>query len=260
MWDYLSKLHPLLPYSFIIITIIAIVIIALKGRLIVKWGKSTIGIGNNTEKPISTLNSSEIKPIDTAIFEKKRSCSDCLHIVTSEYDKYNFNKFNRDAKILNYRMNYTEEKLTEIEDDITKLFELRLDKHADEKEAYLEIESKLFYGLFKEALSCVKKEIRRSCKDNGFCELSDLEFSNFITDKVKVVISILIRELKNIYPPYGTLVPVDHIIQDIEFIKDNIRENLNEIFVYAKQVIQDNEKEIKELKEKYLKWERDFIS
>ena len=258
MWDYLSKLHPLLPYSLIILIIIAIVIIALKGRLILKWGKNTIGIGSDTEKPTSSTG--EIKPINTTISEKKRSCSDCLHIVTSEYDKYKFNKLSIDDKILNYRMNYTEEKLTELEDDITKLFEIRLDNNPDEKESYLEIESKLFYGLFKEALNGVKKEIRRSCKENGFCKLPDIEFANFVTDKSKLVISILIRELRNIYPSYGTLVSVDCIIQDIESLKDKIREYLKDIFVYAKQVILDNAKEVKELEEKYQKWEKDFIT
>lgn len=265
MWEYLSKLHPLLPYSLIILAIIAIVIISLKGKLMIKWGKNVIGIGNPSDPsdkaPTSTGSGTPTIPTPqgTVYLEKKRSCSDCLRIIESEKDKYNFNKKMREDKILNYRMNYTEEKLLEFENDVTSAFEKRLDKSPGEKESYLEIESKMFYGLFKDVLYKVKKEIRRSCKENGFCELSDLEFSNFINDKSKIVMSILIRELKNIYPAYGTLVPIEFIVEDIESKFESIHEYIEDIFVYAKQVIEENEKDMKEMEDKYREWASSFV-
>ena len=266
MWEYLSKLHPLLQYSLIIIAIIAIVIISLKGKLMIKWGKNVIGIGNSQDSsdksPTSTGTGSSLPPLPpgTVYLEKKRSCPDCLHIINSEYDKYNFNRKMREDKILNYRMNYTEEKLMEIESDITNLFEKRIDKNTDRDQSYIEIESKMFYGLFKEALYKVKKEIRRSCKENGFCEISELEFVNFIKDKAKIVSSILIRELRNIYPSFGTIVSIDDIISDIESKSEEIHGYIEDIYVYAKQVIEDNEKEMKELDDKYKEWAKKFVS
>jgi len=265
MWIYLSKLHPLLPYSLIIIVVIAIVIIALKGRLMIKWGKTAIGIGTSSDSEDNKPNSGSTGSIPvppppcTVIIEKKRSCSDCLRIIDNEKDKYNFNEKLREDKILNYRMNYTEEKLSEMENDITNLFEKRIDKSEGEEESYLTVESKMFYGLFKDVLSKVKKEIRRSCKENGFCELSGLEFSTFVNDKSKVVLSILTRELKNIYPAYGTLVPIEAIISDIESKADVIHGYIDDIFVYATQVIKDYEKEKKEMEDKYQAWASDFV-
>jgi hypothetical protein len=264
MWEYLSSLHPLLPYSMMLIAIIATVIIALRGSLMIKWGKNVIGIGNSAEdhddKPSPDKDEPKTNPVPVPqVCQKKRSCEDCLHIITSEYDKYNDNKKVREDKILNVRMNYTEEKLMELENDITILFEKRLDKSPDEKETYLEIESKMFYGLLKDVLSKVKQEIRRSCKENGFCELSDLELSNYINDKTKVLSSILTRELKNIYPAYGTLVPIEYIITDINSIADNFHKYIEDIFTYAKQVIIENEKEAKEQKAQYQEWVSNFV-
>jgi hypothetical protein len=265
MWEYLIKIHPLLPYSLILGVIIAIVIISLKGKLMIKWGKNAIGIGNASDSadktPVTTTGSSSPPlPLQgVAYFEKKRSCSDCLSIIENEKDKYNFNKKMREDKILNYRMNYTEEKLLEFENDVTSAFEKRLDKSPGERESYLEIESKMFYGLFKDVLSKVKKEIRRSCKENGFCELSDLEFSNFINDKSKIVMSILIRELKNIYPAYGTIVPIEFIVEDIESKFESIHDYIKDIFVYAKQVIEENEKDMKEMEDRYREWASNFV-
>lgn len=297
MWEYLSSLHPLLPYSLMIIAIIATVIIALRGSLMIKWGKNVIGIGNSARKPEldpstdtdsdTPSNGTDMPPpeVDAPVSgftepvtqpsyvgtpnaqpsyvaapcQKKRSCEDCLLIVNSEYEKYLDNKKVREDKILNYRMNYTEEKLVELENDITTLFEKRLDKEPGEKETYLEIESKMFYGLFKEILSKVKQEIRRSCKENGFCELSELEFSNYINDKAKVLLSILIREFKNIYPAYGTLVPVEYIIEDINSVADKFHKYVEDIFMYAKQVIEENEKEAKAMKAQYQEWASNFV-
>lgn len=256
MWEYLSKLHPLLPYSLVVLAIIAVVIIAIKGRLIFKWGKNTLGIGDTTEKP--TPGTVNIPSNSTCA--KKRSCSDCYHIITNEYEKYLYIKDLRTDKLLNYRMNYTEEKLIELEDDITKLFEDRMLVHKNEKKSNINIESRMFFGLLKEALSVVKREIRRSLKENGFCELSDLEFSNYVTDKSKIVLSTLIKELRIIYPAYDTLVSIDTIIIDIESKVSTIREYLNEIFVYSKQVIEDSEIEIKKSEEKFQLWAKDFIN
>lgn len=267
MWDYLSKLHPLLPYSLIILAMIAIVIIALKGKLMIKWGKNAIGIGNagdsEGKKPSSTGTGTgtSITPVPpgTVYLEKKRSCSDCLHIITSEYEKYNFNKKIRADKVLTYRMNYTEEKLLEIENEIIALFDKRIDRRSNQKEKGLAVESKMFYGLLREVLYKVKKEIRRSCKENGFCELSELEFTNFINDKVKIIMSIITRELKKIYPAYDTIIPIDTIISDIESVYEDIHEYIKDIFVYAKQVIEENEKEAEEMRERFRKWLDCFI-
>lgn len=253
MWIYLSKLPPLFWYFLIVTTLVAVVIISIKGKLIVKWGKTAIGIGGSPDNPLPIKSA----PI-TSLTEKKRACSDCLSIITNEYDKYKLTKLLREEKILTQRMNYTEEKLIEIENDITALFEKRIDIHVDEHETYLVIESKMFYGILREALYVVKKEIRKSCKENGFCELSDIEFAHYTHEKAKVLQSILIRELKLIYPT-GTLVPIDYIISDIESKYDTFHEYTSSIFTYAKQVIIEEEKEQIELEAKYQTWASNFV-
>lgn len=281
MWSYLEKLPPTLSFALllilIIVAVVAIVIIAIKGKLIAKWGKNAIGIGGSSDNKnrgsfagtgdgtstnISSDTTTEVRPPappGTVFVEKKRSCTDCLEIVLSKRDKFDFNKKLREDKILTYRMNYTEEKLLEFENNFLEQFEGRIDEFSDSGHPNKEIESKMFYGLFKEALYKVKKEIRRSYKENGFNELGDIDFLNFVRDKTKVLISILVRNLRNIYPTHSTLIHIDSIVEDIESRYDSMHEYIKDIFTYAKQVIAENEKETEEMKKEFKNWIKKFI-
>jgi len=281
MWIYLSSLHPLLPYSLVILTIIAIVIISIKGKFMVRWGKTAIGIGGSPVATPPVVQSTIVGPPpptgnffvpqtgsfsvpQTGSFsivpyvEKRRSCEDCLSIIANEYEKFILEKILKTDRILNYQMNFTEEKLIELESDIIELFEKRIDTHTSESASHLVIESKMFYGVLREALYIVKKEIRKSCKENGFCELSDLLFSYYINDKTKVLQTILIRELKKGYPA-NTLVPIDLIITDVESNYGVFHEYVSSIFTYAKQNIVEEEKEREERELKYRAWVSSFV-
>lgn len=278
MWAYLKELPPILSFSLILIAVTGIVIIAIRGKLIAKWGKNVIGIGGSPDDKSAGASStgtgsSTTIPTDTSIsslpppssppgtvfVERKRSCSDCLEIVLNKKDKFDFNKKLSEDKVLTYRMNYTEEKLLELENDFLEQFEKRIDQFSDDENPGKEIESKMFYGLFKEALYKVKKEIRRSYKENGFCALGDMDFITFISDKTKVLISILIRNLRNIYPNKGTLVHIDSIVTDIESKQDSMHEYLKDAYTFAKQVTEDNEKEVAEMKKEFKEWTKNFI-
>lgn len=275
MWVYLSNLHPLLPYSVVVMVIIATVIISLRGKLMIKWGKNAIGIGdqsNPSDKPSPPVDPRNAIPHDTTtaviipgppgtvFLEKKRTCADCSHIMINEYEKYEINKQARADKILTYRMNYSEEKLMEIETDLTDKFEKRLEEYGKIHTGFSpEIESMLYYGLLKDSLYHVKKEIRRAFKENGFCELSDYDFANFIKDKSRVVISVLIRQMRNLYPGHGTAVSVETIIMDIESMSNSINEHVKNIFTYAKQVIAENEEEMKRMNLKFKDWVDNFV-
>lgn len=265
MWEYLKELNPILPYSVVILGLIAIVIIALRGKLMVKWGKTAIGLGSGDDlsgkspSPPPATGIIPPPPPGTVYFEKKRSCSDCLHILMSEHEKYDFNKQLKADKILTYRMNYTEEKLMELENDLINMFERKLDRQTSLDLNKALIESKMFYGLLKEALYQVKKEIRKSYKENGFCELSDIEFSIYVNDKTKAIMSVLTRYLRNIYPAYGTTVSIDDIIADIESKSASIHEYVHDIFLFAKQVIIEYEKEIEGLNTTFQEWAFNFV-
>jgi NTP pyrophosphatase (non-canonical NTP hydrolase) len=282
MWAYLKDLPPVLSFSLILVGVIAVVIISMKGKLIAKWGKNAIGIGTSddnkdntksykgtgngktagstsTSIPIDTTIGSLPPPPGTVFVEKKRSCADCIEIILNKKDKYDFNKQIREDKILNYRMNYTEEKLIEIEKDLLDLFEKRIEKFSSTEYPNKIIEDKMFYGLLKEALYEVKKEIRKSYKEDLFCELSDVDFITFIKDKTKVIETILLRHLRNVYPSNGTLVHIDTIISDIENNNDNLHDYIKDIFTYAKQATADNEKEMQQMKKDFKEWTKRFI-
>lgn len=241
----------------------------------IKWGKNVIGIGDSSEPgdskephretqnniPHDTATAVIIpSPPGTVFLEKKRTCVDCSHIMINEYERYEINKQARADKVLTYRMNYTEEKLMEIETDLIGKIEKRLEEYSKANINFNpEIESALFYGLLKDSLYFVKKEIRRSFKENGFCELSEYDFTSFIRDKYRLVVSVLIRQIKNLYPSHGTVISIESIITDIESMSNDIQIHIKNIFTYAKQVIAENEEEMKRTGLKFKEWVDNFV-
>jgi hypothetical protein len=181
-------------------------------------------------------------------------------ILTNEYDKHNLTKKTREDKVLTNRMNYTEEKLTVLESDITALYEKRLSSLSAEKNRNTRIESKMFFGVLREVISNVKKEIRRSCKEDEFYDLPETEFDKYVADKAKLIVSIMIRELKLQYPSYDALVPIDTVIMDIESITTTINVYIKDIYEYANLVVKESEKEVKEMEKKYQRWASNFLS
>lgn len=267
MWEYLYKVHNLLPLFLVAGIVIALMVIALKGKIVFRWGRNAIGIGKNVNlfrnpsgnpNPEGGSGAGERK-----VTPKKRSCSDCLLLAKNEYDKFKTEKQIRENKLLTNRMNYTEEKLIEIQHDLIEIFDDRM--NVFEKEGHKEdenriiIETKMFFGLLKEALSQAKKEVRRACKEDNFCNLSNSEYIDYVENKAKVIVSIVVSYLREVYPNYGTLVPIDTIVEDIEGYVKKIQEYAEDIFDYAKRLMKDHEEEMSLLEDKFKTWSDNFI-
>jgi hypothetical protein len=266
VWEYLYKVHHLLPLFLVTGIVIAIMVIALKGKIVFRWGRNAIGIGKNVNLFRNTSgkpkSNGEGETGEKRVTPKKRSCPDCLLIVTNEYERYEREKYIQENKLLTHRMNYTEEKLIEIQHDLIEIFDDRM--NVFEKEGHKEnenriiIETKMFFGLLKEALSQAKKEVRRACKEDNFCDLSHSEYINYIENKANVIVSTVVSYLREVYPPYGTLVPIDTIVEDIEGYVEKIQEYAENIFNYAKRLLKDHEEKMNLLENKFNVWSKNF--
>lgn len=267
MWEYLYKVHHLLPLFLVTGIVIAIMVIALKGKIVFRWGRNAIGIGKNVNLFRNTSGNpgseGEGGAGERKATPKRRSCSDCLLLVKNEYDRYKTEKQIRENKLLTNRMNYTEEKLMEIQHDLIEIFDDRMNVFEEEEhkedENKIIIETKMFFGLLKEALSQAKREIRRACKEDNFCNLSSSEYIDYIENKANVIVSIVVTYLREVYPSYGTLVPIDTIVEDIEGFVKKIREYAEDIFDYAKRLMKDHEEEMSLLDEKFKTWTDNFM-
>jgi len=118
MWEYLKQLPIPLSFTLIILisaaVIIAVVLIALKGRLLFRWGKNLIGLGGAGAKNSDSDSHDTTSPPATQ-FMAKRSCGDCILILMGEREKYELKMNLKQDRLLRQQMNFIEQRLIEME-------------------------------------------------------------------------------------------------------------------------------------------------
>lgn len=249
MKEYVFSLPPYVFLILVSLIIIALVIIALRGKIKAKFGNKTIDIGGTDE------DDSSITPPPTTAITQKRTCGDCVLLLMGQREKFEFKIRKETNKIMKTQMTFVEQKLIEIQttllDDMTEM----IDKESiDESVQY-----KLLYGLLKDGLHKIKDEIRRSFKDNGFCEISVSEFSSYLKDRVQIIISMLIQYIRNMYPDRGGVLEASKIIEAIEKRNSFLSRLINDLYMYAREVRLETDKKVKEIQEQFAKWVDDFI-
>lgn len=244
MKEYIFSLHPVVFITIVIIALIAIVIIMLKGKIKAKFGDKIIDIGGD-----------DPEPPPTASIKQKRSCGDCVLLLMGEREKFEFKIRKETNKIMKNQMTFVEQKLIEIQtallDDITCI----INKDTiDESVQY-----KLIYGLLKDSLHNIKDEIRRSFKDNGFCDLGVSEFSSYLKDRTQILNSMLVQYIRNMYPDRGGVLEASKIINVIEQRKNFLSGLVNDLYMYAREVKLETDKKVNILQEQFIKWVDKFI-
>lgn len=249
--------------SFVVF-LLALVLVALKGKVLIKWGKQQIGIGGNSEDKDKKSNSSVIPPIGhppetTMVNPVKRSCGDCILILMGEREKYELNMRMMSNKTLKNQMNYAEQRLLDIQNILDKCFDARYD--SIEKPGSYEVQYKLYYGLVSTALIKIKDEIRRSFKENGFFELSDKDFTEYVRGKLRSLIQMLNRNLKTVYPSTkdGLTISIEDILAGIEIHMQELNDIMFDVYVRGKEIVIETENEIKDLENRFSKWVDNFI-
>lgn len=242
------------PIPFIIITgiiVIAIIIIAIKGRFIAKIGTKIFKIGKFSE-PKNTTCSPTPPPTVTVM---KRSCGDCVLLLMAEREKKEILMRRESEKVLKTQMTFVEQKLIEIQTKMCEKFNNLIDQSSSIDKS---VQYKLFYGLFKDALIHIKDEIRRSFKDNGFYEMSGSDFSWYIKDRIQVLTSMLTQYMRNFYPNSNEITELNKIIN---LIKENtfLSDIINNFYCYAQEVKTESDKKIEVIKQSFSEWVNDFI-
>jgi len=259
MIAYLKSLPEQLSFYIFISAIIAIVVIALKGKLMLKFGKNTLGLGGS--EPASGASGAKCS---SSNFRKKRSCGDCVLIMMGEREKHEFNLRKTVDRILKTQMTFAEQKLIEVQTLLIDAYASKYSivRNSQEKNPCIDdaVQNKLFYGLLKDVLLIIKDEIRRSYKDNNFYNLGDLEFSNYVKDKTKTIMSILNQHIRNIYPSSGVVVDGQGTIDIIESTSRDIEHIILEMYIQAKETKMDIKKQIDGIQKDFGSWIDTFLS
>lgn len=231
MWESIIALIP--PVGWVIgIPVIAalIIVLAIWGKVNIKWGKTQIGFGA----------------------PKQRSCRDCMVLTFSEREKFEVKRRQLENSILKSQMNFAEHKIEGF------LFSLAQDyrEHLKEKRngtPDLEKEHQdctLYEEILKQSLITVQNEVRRSFKENGFHELGGVEFQNYVKNKAQDLINRGKSYFMHRYPPTGMIITLDERLSRLNAAK--IEDICFDVYVNAKESRVKIEREIDEM-------EKDFI-
>lgn len=259
MWEFLAKLPVMYSFILLVLVVLAVVVIALKGKLIAKWGKNAIGLGTSDDSKDKNKTSNKSCPTSGP----KRSCGDCVLIMMGEREKYEIKMRRAYDGILKKQMTFAEQKIIEIQEILIEMYaNLYGKKKQNDQDSSPDSESvqnKLFYGLLRDALINVKDELRRSFKENGFFEHSGTEFSIYVKDKVKVVTNRLSQYMRNLYPTSKMTVETTELVDNIDHAAPKIEDIMFEIFTKAKEVKLDAEQLEKQLRTEFSEWIDKFV-
>lgn len=202
---------------------------------------------------IIIIKSKDILELLNWVFKKRinRSCGDCLLIMFGIREKYEIESNKILHSILKSQMCYFEQKSQEVLLWLTQSFQDDLEKLGSDKHGYIKVTQ---FGNYQEALKnaieAAKIEFRRSCKENGFIELSDSEFSTYVKSKTRTLISIAKSYLNTYYiQTEETIVTLKYRFEKLDY--NRLNDLAFDIFGYARGVVKDSELKEKDLKERF---------
>jgi hypothetical protein len=232
----LAALPALVQICIIIGTLLATVIVAFLGKVSINVGKTRLNFGKSVK-----------------LVTKSRSCSDCRKLVMSRTMQFDQAVKMIKDDILRDQLNYADEKIHEVNYDLTASYMKDIitcrekDQPVDfsrESKEYL-----LYQETLGNAMNLVKDEIRRAFKENGFYEMSDCAFSDYIKGKCKLLVSVAREYVRSRYPFQGMMVPMEWRFGRLP--EQQIESVCCDLFTRAKEIKKIAEQKIVELGEHY---------
>lgn len=243
-----------------VLGIIAIVIIALRGRLKATIGDKTIEMGGNGEGPTSDVTFPQPPKTTFLMPAPKRPCGDCILILMGEREKFELQMRKEHDRILKTQMNFAEQKIIEMHNLILNSVAEGIRKHSKIPDSVNEaVQYKLAYGLLKDSFMAVKDDVRRSLKDNGFYEYTGSELSTYIKDRIRTIVSIISQYIRNIYPDRSGIFSLDEIIRIIEMKTPDLSAFINDVYSNAKDVKIEADLKVEDIQKQFGKWVDDFV-
>jgi hypothetical protein len=181
----------------------------------------------------------------------KRSCGDCILYISGMKTKCLLKMEAIDKNVLKAQMNYVEIQLHDAVFYLTGTFKKDIDRlgvNISGGEKAREI------GYYHEALlnafEAVKDEFRRSFKENGFHEMSEIEFSTYVRMKYANLLTIAREYLSHRYIETSeTIVKLSD--RFAEFDEQRFEESTFLCYRNAKQVVVDAKRKKELLEEKF---------
>ena len=175
-----------------------------------------------------------------------RTCGDCILILFGIREKYETESYRIERNILKSQMSYFEQKMQEVTLWLIQSFQDDIDNLGKSKPASTRLNQLCNYQeAIKNAMSAVKDEVRKAFKENGFVEMTDLEFTQYIKSKLRTLTSIAQSYLSTYYiQNEDTIVSLKYRFDKLDY--NRLNELAFDIFGTAKGVVKDAYKEEEE--------------
>jgi hypothetical protein len=232
MWTWLGTMPIWAQFSLPIVALFIILLISIYGNAVFSWGKKTrLGFGKNSSG------------------KKERSCKDCVLLILSKKAQHSSIVEKKEASILRDQMNFVEQKMQEVLFGFIDSYNQQQKEVGDVDPIRKNKEITLYSEALKNALFQVKDEVRRSFKENGFHELKDSDFREYVKDKTRAIISIAKNYFINRYPHQGMQIGLSE--RFVKLDEARIEDLTNEVFIKAKEIRNDIDEQIKKLNESF---------
>lgn len=258
MLDFLASLPNWLWAVICVLGLIAIVVIAMRGRFKATIGDKIIEIGGDS----TTGDDGTSQPPKTTFFvpSPKRPCGDCILILMGEREKFELQMRKERDRVLKTQMVFAEQKIIEMHNTILESVAEGIRKHSKDPESVNEsVQYKLAYGLLKDAFMVVKDDVRRSFKDNGFYDYTGTDLSTYIKDRVRTLVSMITQYIRNIYPDRSGIFSLDDITRIVEIKTPDLSAIISDVYSNAKDVKIESDNKVEEIKNQFGKWVDDFV-
>ena len=238
LFKYIQKLPP---SSAIVILILGIILMAIsKWDSIMKLIKLAFGKSGS----------------------KKRTCGDCVLILFGIREKYEYQIRIIDINVLRQQMKFSEQKIQELVFFLSQSFidDIKLMcKDGDYEIRVREIA--LYCEALKNSVLSIKEELRRSFKENGFQELSENEFTHYVKDKTKLMITMVRSYLNQHYIDNdSTIVHLRERFQNMDNTNMHKFEDwCFDVFNNAKDLVKDAKKSKEEINSKLISEINSFV-
>lgn len=217
-----------------ILLLCLVIVIALRGRLGIKVSGAAyqIGLGGNG----------------------KDKCKKCVGITFSEREKTEFRIRKLESRILRDQVNFAKHKIDSMLFHISQDYREHLqNKRLPGSPIDVEREHKediLHEEILKNALYTAMDEVQRSFMENGFHDLSGINFQNYVKNKSIQLLNIARSYFTHRYPPSGMIIPIDERLSRINI--ERLEDICFDIYVNAKDVRNNTEQEIYGLEIEYI--------
>jgi hypothetical protein len=170
----------------------------------------------------------------------KRSCKDCMTMLVNMRERANFERDKLSSNILKGQMVFAEQKIGEVEMLAIREFDVLWAANksrlggVDDVVGELLKQQRLFICVLRETLAIIRDEVRRSYKENGFCDLDEKGMQAYVRNRNKVIQTIMFEHFRSVYPPAETMVVhPDELVTVFNKISQPVSEIINEMYLQA---------------------------